>query len=68
MVRTHYDNHYNPNTMGFKGDYMPKIMPHDNMNYQEYAERCSDIEEKHHMNDKYLFPYTGEWRMYSNLI
>ncbi|XP_049823743.1 protocadherin-like wing polarity protein stan isoform X2 [Aethina tumida] len=60
MVRTHYDNHYNPNSTMFKGEYMPKMMPHENMNYQEYADRCSDIDDKHHMNDKYLFPYTAE--------
>ncbi|KAJ8975858.1 hypothetical protein NQ317_015895 [Molorchus minor] len=60
MVRTHYDNHYDPNSMPFKSKYMPKVMPHDNMNYQEYTDRCSDIEEKHHINDKYLFPYTAE--------
>ncbi|KAG5887440.1 hypothetical protein JTB14_003292 [Gonioctena quinquepunctata] len=60
MVRTHYDNHYGPNTMAYKGDYMPKIMPHDNVNYQEYADRCLDIEDKQHMSEKYLFPYTAE--------
>ncbi|XP_076265474.1 protocadherin-like wing polarity protein stan isoform X1 [Rhynchophorus ferrugineus] len=56
MVQTHYNNQYNTN-VPFKGDYVPKMMPHENVNYQEY-DRCSDIEEKHHMNDKYLFPYT----------
>lgn len=42
-----------------KSDYMGKMMGH-NMNYQEYSDRCSDIEEKHHINEKYLFPYTAE--------
>ncbi|CAG9865104.1 unnamed protein product [Phyllotreta striolata] len=56
MVRTHYNN-YNPNTLVYKGDYLPKIMPHDNMNYPEYL---SDNEEKQHTNDKYHFPYTAE--------
>ncbi|KAL3270161.1 hypothetical protein HHI36_009218 [Cryptolaemus montrouzieri] len=60
MVRPHYDNHYNPKNHGYKNNYMPKMMPHENMNYQEYSERLSDIEEKHQMNDKYLFPYTAE--------
>lgn len=55
---TQYDNHYN-NT-GFKEDYLPKMIPHDNMNYQEYRDRGSDLDDKHHMNDKYLFPYTGK--------
>lgn len=30
------------------------------MNFQDYGERGSDIDDKHHMNDKYLFPYTAE--------
>lgn len=46
-----------------KADYMGKLMSPHNINYQDYVERCSDIEEKHHVNDKYLFPYTG---MYCN--
>ncbi|XP_072387451.1 protocadherin-like wing polarity protein stan isoform X2 [Diabrotica undecimpunctata] len=56
MVRAHYNN-YNPSSLVYKGDYMPKVMPHDNMNYQDY-DRGSDIDEKGHMNDKYHFPYT----------
>jgi cadherin EGF LAG seven-pass G-type receptor 1 len=60
MVRTHYDNHYNPNSQGFKSDYLSKMMHHENMNFQDYAERGSDVDDKHHMNDKYLFPYTAE--------
>ncbi|CAG9761162.1 unnamed protein product [Ceutorhynchus assimilis] len=59
MMQAHYNNHYNSN-VSFKGDYMHKMMPHDNLNYQDY-DRRSDIEEKHHnMGDKYLFPYTAE--------
>lgn len=30
------------------------------MNFQDYGERGSDIDDKHHMTDKYLFPYTAE--------
>ncbi|XP_044754021.1 protocadherin-like wing polarity protein stan isoform X2 [Coccinella septempunctata] len=58
VVRPHYDNHYNPKNQAYKSSYVPKMMPHENMNYQDYNERMSDIEEKHQMNDKYLFPYT----------
>lgn len=69
MVRPHYDNHYNQKNQTFKSSYVPKMMPHENMNYQDYNERMSDIEEKHQMNDKYLFPYTGnfvkKWYFYS---
>lgn len=58
MVRTHYDTQYMPNLQSSKNDYMNKRMPpHDNVNYQDYPERISDNEEKHH--DKYHFPYTG---------
>ncbi|XP_074026257.1 protocadherin-like wing polarity protein stan isoform X2 [Leptinotarsa decemlineata] len=60
MVRAHYDNCYGPNTIPYKGEYMPKMIPHDNMNYQEHVEKCLDVEEKQHMNEKYLFPYTAE--------
>jgi hypothetical protein len=68
MVRTHYDNHYNPNSQGFKSDYLSKMMHHENMNFQDYAERGSDVDDKHHMNDKYLFPYTGKNRQNLNSI
>ncbi|KAL1494818.1 hypothetical protein ABEB36_010350 [Hypothenemus hampei] len=57
IVQAHYNNHYNSN-MTFKGDYVPKLIQPDNVNYQDY-DRCSDVDEKH-MNDKYLFPYTAE--------
>lgn len=60
MVRTQYDPQYITNIHPSKADCMGKLMsPHNNMNYQDYIERCSDLEEKHHINDKYLFPYTG---------
>lgn len=58
MVQAHYNNHYNANVQ-FKGEYMGKMMPPDSVNYQDY-DRCSDLEEKHHMSDKYSFPYTGK--------
>lgn len=58
VVRTHYDTQYMANLQSSKNDYMNKRMPsHDNVNYQDYTERMSDNEEKHH--DKYHFPYTG---------
>ncbi|XP_060527638.1 protocadherin-like wing polarity protein stan isoform X2 [Cylas formicarius] len=55
-IRTHYNNRYNPN-MYTKNEYMQKMIPHENVNYQDY-DRYSDIDEKHQMGDKYLFPYT----------
>lgn len=59
MVRTHYDSQYMANLQSNKNDYMNKRMPsHDNINYQDYPERMSDTDEKHH--DKYHFPYTGK--------
>lgn len=60
MVRTQYDAQYVTNMQGLKGDYMGKAMPHNNMNYQDYSDRCSDIDDKQHVNEKYLFPYTAE--------
>lgn len=57
--RMHYDPHYIMNTETNKVDYLSKIMQHHDKNYQDYPDRCSDIDEKHHINDKYLFPYTG---------
>ncbi|XP_017787025.1 PREDICTED: protocadherin-like wing polarity protein stan isoform X1 [Nicrophorus vespilloides] len=61
MMRAHYDPQYVTNMAHTKAEYMGKLVsPHENINYQEYAERCSDLDEKHHINDKYLFPYTAE--------
>lgn len=57
IVQGHFNNRYNSN-VPFKGDYMAKLNQ-ESVNYQEY-DRCSDLEEKHHMNEKYLFPYTGK--------
>nr|XP_022918571.1 protocadherin-like wing polarity protein stan isoform X2 [Onthophagus taurus] len=61
MVRTtqQYEAQYISNLQN-KNDYgLEKRMPsHDNLNYQEYSERVSDNDEKHH--DKYHFPYTAE--------
>lgn len=59
MVRPHYDNHYNI-TGQYKNGFVSKMRSQENMNYQDYNERLSDIDEKHQMNDKYLFPYTAE--------
>lgn len=68
--RMHYDPHYILNTEN-KVDYMGKMIPHHDKNYQDYADRCSDMEEKH-VNDKYLFPYTGKYnpmiKLYFQLI
>ncbi|KAK9696737.1 Laminin G domain [Popillia japonica] len=59
MVRTHYEPQYLANLQSSKNDYMNKHIPsRDNVNYQEYSERISDNDEKHH--DKYHFPYTAE--------
>lgn len=63
MVRTQYDPQYATNMQTAKSDYMAKMMSHNNMNYQDYSDRCSDIDEKHHVNEKYLFPYTGKTKI-----
>lgn len=72
MMRAHYDQQYvtnmghmgnlgNLGTLSNLGKSNYKLgAPHDNMNYHEYPDRCSDVEEKHHVDDKYLFPYTAE--------
>lgn len=60
MVQTHYDNGYGPNGIKFK-DYPMEMIQNENMAYHEYADRCSDIDDKHHMHDKYHFPYTGKF-------
>lgn len=56
MVRPHYDNHYKTQ---LKSEYLARMVHPDNMNFQDYPDR-PDFDEKHHMNDKYLFPYTGK--------
>lgn len=61
-MRNEYDVQYLINVPGLKGEF-GKLMPHNNMNYQDYSDRCSDVEEKHHMNEKYLFPYTGKGKL-----
>ncbi|XP_031351868.1 protocadherin-like wing polarity protein stan isoform X2 [Photinus pyralis] len=59
--RMHYDPHYIMNTEPNQA-YMGKMMMHRDKEYGDYVEdHCSDLEEnKHHINDKYLFPYTAE--------
>ncbi|XP_066248043.1 protocadherin-like wing polarity protein stan isoform X1 [Euwallacea similis] len=59
IVQGHFDNQYNRN-VPFKGDYMPKLISHENLNYHQDYDGCSEIDDKIHMNDKYLFPYTAE--------
>lgn len=59
LVRTHYDNNYGPNGINYK-DYSPEMISNENMIYHEYGDRGSDFDEKQHMHDKYLFPYTGK--------
>ena len=60
MVRTQYDGQYVPGLQNNKINYIAKRMPsHDNVNYQDFGERMSDNDDKHHVNDKYHFPYTG---------
>jgi len=61
MVRTHYDSQYIGNIHGSKNGSLAKLVTsRDNMNYHDYTDRGSDLDEKHHINDKYLFPYTAE--------
>ncbi|KAK4875010.1 hypothetical protein RN001_011432 [Aquatica leii] len=56
--RMHYDPHYIMNTETNQS-YLSKAMR--NKDYPDYGDdRCSDLEEKHHVNEKYLFPYTAE--------
>lgn len=60
MMQANYDApHYISARQASKIDYLTKGISNDNLNYEDYAERCSD-EDKHHGTDKYLFPYTGE--------
>lgn len=59
VVHTQYDKHYGPNGMNLK-EYSPELISNENLSYHEYADRCSDIDEKQHIHDKYLFPYTGK--------
>ncbi|GLV44458.1 starry night [Carabus blaptoides fortunei] len=58
MVNTqHYlnsDPHYVHKLM--KNDYHAKLAD----NFHEYVDHGSETEEKHHLGDKYLFPYTAE--------
>ncbi|GLV46546.1 starry night [Carabus blaptoides fortunei] len=58
MVNTqHYlnsDPHYVHKLM--KNDYYVKLAD----NFHEYVDHGSETEDKHHLGDKYLFPYTGE--------
>lgn len=64
MVQAQYDNRYGPNPINFK-EYSADLIPNDNMSYHEYGDRFSDMEDKHHMHDKYLFPYTGKYKYYN---
>lgn len=59
MVQTQYDNRYAPKGMNFK-EYSSEMIPNDNISYHEYGDRCSDLDDKQHLQDKYLFPYTGK--------
>ncbi|GLV40874.1 starry night [Carabus blaptoides fortunei] len=57
MVNTqHYlnsDPHYVHKLM--KNDYYVKLVD----NFHEYVDHGSETEDKHHLGDKYLFPYTA---------
>ncbi|CAH1153853.1 unnamed protein product [Phaedon cochleariae] len=60
-----YDDRYGSDAiLAYKGGYAPKVGGgrQDNLNYQEGGERrCEEeMEEKQHVSDKYLFPYTAE--------
>ncbi|XP_018329600.1 protocadherin-like wing polarity protein stan [Agrilus planipennis] len=58
--RMQYDPHYMSNSNVSKSNYISNLISPRDENYQEYLEGGSDGEEKHHVNDKYLFPYTAE--------
>lgn len=60
MMQANYNApHYMSARQASKIDYLTKGISNDNLNYEDYVERCSDIDDKHHGTDKYLFPYTG---------
>lgn len=47
--------------LGHKDDYhiQNKLMA-SHENFHDYSDRYSETEEKQHLGDKYLFPYTGK--------
>lgn len=62
MMQANYDApHYMSARQAAKIDYLTKGISNDNLNYEDYTERCSDVDDKHHGTDKYLFPYTGKF-------
>lgn len=60
VMRANYEApHYMSSRQASKMEYLTKGLSRDNLNYEDYAERCSESDDKHHGTDKYLFPYTG---------
>jgi hypothetical protein len=39
--------------------HLPHKMVADQENFHDLGDQCSETEEKIHLSDKYLFPYTG---------
>lgn len=61
MMQANYNApHYMSARQAAKIDYLTKGISNDNLNYEDYTERCSDADDKHYGTDKYLFPYTGK--------